>query len=256
VAVVQARTSSQRLPGKVLLPLAPLHAGDAQDATVLDWSVARVARAGSVDDVAVATSVHPSDDGLAAHARRHGMHVSRGSLDDVLLRLVAAAEELDADVLVRVTADCPLVDPDVIDDVLAAHLRGGHDFTANRLPPPRERTFPIGLDVEVASMDVMRRSVVEATERHHREHVMPYLYESAGRFDVHVVDTEEDAGTVRWTVDTAADLVAVRALVEAASADVGTGWHELLRVWRASPALQRLNADVVQKTARDVDPRA
>ncbi|MGY1845033.1 cytidylyltransferase domain-containing protein [Modestobacter sp. SYSU DS0875] len=248
VAVVQARMSSQRLPGKVLEPLGELR--------VIDWAVRRTGRAGSVSEVVVATSDRPTDDVLAAHCREQGHPVSRGSLDDVLDRFLAAAEAHRADHVVRVTGDCPLVDPEVVDRVVAVHLEEGRDFTANRLPPPHPRTWPLGLDVEVATIEALRSAWETGRERHHREHVMPYLYEEPGRFDVRVVDAEVPAGSVRWTVDTPEDLAAVRALVEVAGADLGTGWRELLATWQQHPELARLNAGIGQRTAGDVDERA
>lgn len=249
--IVQARMSSQRLPGKVLRTLPS--AGD-PDLTVLDWVVGRAACAPSVDVVVVATSTDASDDVLAELCAARGYRCERGSLDDVLDRFTGAARAVDAREVVRLTADCPLVDPAVIEEVLRAHRRSRADFTANRLPPPHPRTFPVGLDVEIADRAALERAWAEACEPHHREHVMPYLYEEPGRFRVHVVDTPLDAGQVRWTVDTRADLEAVRALVRLAGADMTTPWRRLLEVWRSHPELAALNAGVVQRTGRHVDP--
>ena len=254
VGVVQARLGSQRLPGKVLRDLT----GDdpaTQGFTVLDWCVQRLRAAQRLDEVVVATSTATEDDALVTHCEEHGYDVARGDLHDVLARLVGAAEEREADVLVRVTADCPLVDPGVVDRVVAEHLRAGSDFTANRLPPPHHRTYPVGLDVEVASMAAMRRAAAEATAPAHREHVMPYLYET-GLFDVRVVESDAgDHGTVRWTVDTAQDLEAVGALVRRPGVRLTTGWRELLEIWTADGSLAELNAEVRQRTAADVDDR-
>ena len=166
-----------------------------------------------------------------------------------------AATAHDADAVVRITGDCPLVDPDVVDAVVRAHLEGGHDFTANRLPPPAHRTYPIGLDVEIARRAAFDVANQEATDRAHREHVMPFLYENAGRFDVHIVESDDDAGEVRWTVDTPQDLEAVTRLVQVAAATTGTPWRELLRVWREHPEVAEINASVVQRTAAETDPR-
>lgn len=255
VAVIQARASSQRLPGKVLLPLAPLNRHSGESDTVLAWTLQRVKRSRCIDEVIVATSTEASDDPVAQHVEQLGFGVSRGSLNDVLSRMVNAAEEHDADMLVRITGDCPLVAPEIVDRVVSTHLAEGRDFTANRLPPPHRRTYPVGLDVEVASMDVMRRARADATKAHHREHVMPYLYEEHGRFDVRVLEAAQDAGSVRWTVDTPQDLQAVRRLVEVARADVSTSWTVLLDVWLDHPDLALINADVAHRTATFTDPR-
>ena len=248
VAVVQARLGSQRLPGKVLLPLG--------DRTVLDWVLHRLDRASLVDEVVVATSDQPDDDPLAAHVGAAGVAVFRGDLHDVLSRFRGAAERRSATTVVRVTADCPLLDPDVVDAVVRAHLGSGADFTANRLPPPHHRTWPIGLDVEVATMAALRRADDEATEPADREHVMPYLYAGPADFAVHVVDCPlGDHGQVRWTVDTPEDLVAVRGLVARPGVGVDSPWPRLLAEWQADPALAALNSQVTQKSAGDVDDR-
>lgn len=253
VAVVQARMSSQRLPGKAL---AALPSVAAPELTVLDWVVQRVGRAAAVDAVVVATSTAAEDDRLVRHCEEQDIDCFRGSLDDVLDRFYRAAREFAADTAVRVTADCPLVDPGVVDVVLKAHRSRRGDFTANRLPPPSARTYPIGLDVEAVEVDALQHAWREAQEPHQREHVLPYVYEVAGRFDVLVLDSPVDAGQVRWTVDTPADLQAVRELVRVAGAGVETSWQDLLSVWLDHPEIAALNRGVVQRGGEHVDPRA
>jgi spore coat polysaccharide biosynthesis protein SpsF len=249
VVVVQARMSSRRLPGKVLRELSP-------GKTVLEWVVDRARAATLVAQVVVATSDGADDDVVEAEARRIGVPVKRGSLHDVLSRVRTAAETAGATTVVRVTADCPLVDPAVIDRIVREHVDTRADFTANRLPPPHQRTWPIGLDVEVATIEALRRADAEATDPAHREHVMPYLYVEPGRFSVRVVECDlGDFGAVRWTVDTPEDLAAVRALVAQPGVDVTTSWETLLEVWGAHPEIADLNADVAQKSASDVDER-
>jgi spore coat polysaccharide biosynthesis protein SpsF len=247
VAVIQARMGSQRFPGKVLEPLA--------DAAVIDWVVHRVRRTTSIDEVFVATSTETADDPLVEHCRSHGYAATRGSLIDVLDRVHSTAEAAAADHIVRVTADCPLIDPTVIDSVVAIHLARHPDFTATQLPSPHKRTYPIGLDVEVATAAALGAAWRHAKAPHQREHVMPYLYEELGRFDVQVVESNVDAGDVRWSIDTPEDLAAVNALVLAAAAGFDTPWLELLDVWRANPHIRSLNAAVGQRKSTDTDPR-
>jgi spore coat polysaccharide biosynthesis protein SpsF len=247
VAVIQARMGSQRFPGKVLEPLA--------DAAVIDWVVHRVRRATSIDEALVATSTETADDPLVEHCRSHGYAATRGSLNDVLDRVHSSAEGAAADHIVRVTADCPLIDPTVIDDVVTIHLARHLDFTATQLPSPHKRTYPIGLDVEVATAAALSDAWRHAKSPHQREHVMPYLYEEQGRFDLHVVESRVDAGDVRWSIDTPEDLAAVNALVLAADAGFDTPWLELLEVWRASPHIRAVNAAVGQRHFTDTDPR-
>lgn len=256
VAVVQARMGSQRLPGKVLRRLARLDHGPEPDRDkVLDWVLHRLRRAETLDDVVVATSAEAADDELAAYCLDAGYACGRGSLTDVLDRVLTVAQSHGAETVVRVTADCPLVDPGVVDLVVAEHLATGGDFTANRLPPPHRRTYPIGLDVEVAAIGALRQAAEAAVTPAHREHVMPFLYEHPERFAIGVVDTDVDAGSVRWTIDTPEDLAAVRALLTKAGVDAATSWRVLLRRWHEDPTLRALNAHVDQRAATDVDPR-
>ncbi len=247
VAVVQARMGSQRFPGKVLRPLS--------DATVIDWVVQRARLATSVDEVRIATSYETADDALVEHCRSHGFAAVRGSLNDVLDRIHGAAAAAGADHVVRITADCPLIDPGVIDRVVATHLARHLDFTATQLPAPHRRTYPIGLDVEVATAAALDQAWSRATSQHQREHVMPYLYQEQDRFDIEVVESSVDAGDVRWTIDTPADLAAVAALVEATGAGFETPWLELLEVWRARPDIRAINAGIRQRSFTDTDPR-
>jgi spore coat polysaccharide biosynthesis protein SpsF len=247
VAVIQARMGSQRFPGKVLEPLA--------DSAVIDWVVRRVGRATMVNEIVVATSSDPADDALVEHCRSRAYAVTRGSLNDVLDRVHGAAAAAGADQVVRITADCPLIDPTVIDEVVSTHVTHYNDFTATQLPPPHRRTYPIGLDVEVATAAALEQAWARATSRHQREHVMPYIYEHPDTFDVQVVDSTADAGDVRWTIDTPEDLAAVNALVDAAAAGFDTSWLDLLDVWRANPNIRAINAEVGQRSAQDTDPR-
>jgi spore coat polysaccharide biosynthesis protein SpsF len=252
VAVVQARTGSSRLPGKVLRPL-PAPSGSL---TVLDWVVRRVSRGRTVDRVVVATSTAIEDDRLVDHCNAHGYVTQRGELHDVLRRVLAAAEAHGADTVVRITADCPLIDPGLVDELVTAHLAHGNDFTANRLPPPYPRTYPVGLDVEVAATDALRRADRESFLPWHREHVMPYLYEHPEIFQVEVIDDVVDRSDVRWTIDTVEDLTAVSALVNTAEALPDTDWRTLLAVWDAHPELAAINRTVRQKRVDEIDERS
>lgn len=242
VAIVQARMASTRLPGKVLADIA----GQPMLARV----VGRAGRAGSPDEVAVATTVDPQDDAVVELVRQLGLRVVRGAAQDVLDRYWRAAQELDAAVIVRLTADCPLIDPELIDRTVRAFLRAEPpvDFAANRLP--WDRTFPIGLDVEVCSRRALATAWEEAGEAHQREHVMPYLYENRDRFRILHLRHEKDLGHLRWTVDTAEDLAFVRAVYERMGRE-DFGWREVLTLVERDPALSQLNAQVPHRTHRD-----
>ncbi|MRR31178.1 hypothetical protein EG834_12840, partial [bacterium] len=172
VAIIQARMSSSRLPGKVLK--------EAGGRIVLERMVERVRQARTVERVVVATTVDPSDDEIAAFCQAHDIDFTRGSLQDVLDRYYMAAKQYEADIIVRLTGDCPLIDPVLIDEVVNALIEQRADFACNRLPPPFARTYPIGLDVEAVTFSALQRAWTEATEKHEREHVLPYLYEVPG----------------------------------------------------------------------------
>ena len=251
VAIIQARMGSSRLPGKVLLDIA----GEAMLARV----VKRCQRALSVDLVVVATSDEPADDAVERFCLEQDYLFFRGSLHDVLDRYYRAARRFEAAIVVRVTADCPLIDPVVIDQVVDA-LFGGQpapqwDFTANRLPPPWKRSYPIGLDVEVCTFTALEQAWKEAKEAHQREHVMPYLYEQEGRFRVLVLDHIPDFGHLRWTVDTPEDLALVRQIYAHFSGKDDFSWLEVIDLFHREPELAEINASVTPKLVDEVDER-
>ena len=262
IAIIQARMSSSRLPGKVLLDLG--------GKPMLQWLVERARRARSLNGVAVATTVDPSDDAVADFCREQGIPCLRGSLQDVLDRYYQAARALQADVIVRLTGDCPLIDPAVIDETVQAFLeRPGTDFAANRLPPPWQRSFPIGLDVEVCSFAALERAWKEGSKAFHREHVMPYLYEGLEYgperslrehyrtplgFQVTLINHQPDYGARRWTVDTPADLDLLRQIL-ARLPGQDFSWYDVLALLEREPQLEQINAAVQHKTVYDVDER-
>ena len=172
IAIIQARMSSSRLPGKVLL--------DINGEPMLVHVIERAKRAKLVDEVVLATTTDPSDDPVAEFCVERGYNFTRGSLHDVLDRYYQAATAYDAEIIVRLTADCPVLDPDVVDKTIESREKGvessGFDFVANRLPSPMGRSFPIGLDTEVCTFAALENAWENATEKHQREHVMPYLY--------------------------------------------------------------------------------
>jgi spore coat polysaccharide biosynthesis protein SpsF len=279
VAIIQARMSSSRLPGKVML--------DIGGQPMLVHTVERTRRAQTVDEVVVATTTEPADDALAALCTERGYPCSRGSLNDVLDRFYQAARAHGAEVIVRITADCPLIDAGLIDHTVreflgsaeSTHLLGElrYDFAANRLPSPWKRTYPIGLDVEVCRFQALERAWREASQPHQREHVMPYLYEdspvvdslsglvqdgprkpfdSPHPFRVLLVNHPVDYGSLRWTVDTPADLELVRRIFTHFAGRDGFSWLDVLDLFQRHPELAELNAGVQHKTAFDIDERA
>lgn len=192
--------SSSRLPGKVLA----LVLGE----PMIGRQVERLRRAGRIDELIVATSTDPSDDPLAAYCGGLGLTVFRGSLDDVLDRYRAALALFpQAEAVVRLTADCPLADPALIDRVIAHHHAQGADYTSNTLGA---RTYPHGLDAEVIRPAVLALAAERARDPYEREHVTPYVYRRPEAFRLAGVSRETSLAMLRWTVDLPEDLAFVR----------------------------------------------
>ncbi len=247
VAIIQARMSSSRLPGKVLQDIA----GQPMIVRVVE----RARRARTLDNLWIATTTDVADDPIEALCRERGYSFYRGSMFDVLDRFYQAARLAQADVIVRITADCPVIDPLVIDQTVDAFLESGADFACNRLPPPWKRTFPIGLDTEVCSFAGLERAWNEAQLPFEREHVMPFFYDTEGRFKVVVVDHDPDYGSYRWTVDTPEDLELLREIFARFGGADTFSWLDVLRLVADQPELAQINASVRHKIAMEVDER-
>ena len=245
VAIIQARMSSTRLPGKVLLDLG--------GRPVLERMLERVKRSKLVSETVVATTTDPSDDPIVALCERLETAVFRGSLPDVLDRYYQCARQYNAEIVVRLTGDCPLIDPELIDEVIYGMFDPPADFSCNRLPPPSTRTFPIGLDVEACTFAALENAWQNATEKHDREHVMPYLYEVPGRFWVTRLHNDEDYGNMRWTLDTPEDMALLREVIRRLGGRNDFAWEEVLELFLKDPELEKINQSVKHKTMFDVE---
>lgn len=219
---MQARMGSSRLPGKVLMPIG--------GRPMLGLMLARLA-ALDVDHLVVATSDGAIDDDVAHVADAAGVDVVRGDERDVLSRFALALERHPAEVVVRLTADCPLSDPALVDAVLARHVAEGASYTSNSLV----RTFPDGLDVEVVAADALLEAAALAVDPVEREHVTPYVYRRPDRFKLVAARGGRQLGHLRWTVDTSDDLDALRAVVDHLDDPQLASWEEILKV--APPTL-------------------
>ncbi len=247
VAIIQARMGSSRLPGKVLK--------DIGGEPMLYRVVTRVRRSQWIGQVIIATTVDVSDDPVADFCLSRGIPCYRGHLQDVLDRYYQAAGLFNAQTVVRLTGDCPLIDPKEIDRTITAYIEAGVDFAANRLPPPWARTTPIGMDTEVISMEALSRAWREAKAPHEREHVMPYLYDTPGRFNTLLVDHVPNLGHLRLTVDTAEDLALIRQIYRHFGNRDDFSLDDILDALRAHPDWLSINSDVVHKSFTDVDQR-
>ena len=240
VVVVQARMGSTRLPGKVAMPIGGLPA--------LVLELRRLAPIGL--PVVVATSTEQRDDGIAERAAAGGAELVRGDETDVLDRFVAVVDRYRPRTLVRMTGDCPLADPAIVAAVLDLHERSGAAYTTNVLP----RSFPKGLDVEVAAADALRAAADEATDRAEREHVTPFLYRRPERFALANLLGPADLGEERWTLDTAEDLDRIRTIADAVADPVSAPFDELLAAAGgvAPPAAGELHLRPTRPTDGDV----
>jgi spore coat polysaccharide biosynthesis protein SpsF len=236
VVIVQARMSSTRLPGKVLK--------DIGGKTMLEWVTTRVRRASFVTEVVVATTTGPKDDLVVDECKRLDVPWHRGSEEDVLDRYYRAAQERGAEVVVRVTSDCPLIDPREIERVIASFREEGPSYASNSIAPGYLR----GLDTEVMTMESLTRAWREARQSYHRVHVTPYIYQNPHLFRILAtpMPTSRDLSAYRWTVDTPDDLAMVRALCAELSGD-RFGWQEALAVVDRLPALSGINGHIRQK---------
>lgn len=242
--IVQARTGSTRLPGKVLLRV--------QGHTLLGHLLRRLGRAKTIERIVVATTTRPEDEAILEEARRHGALTSTGSEEDVLSRYLGAAREHDIDPVVRVTSDCPLHDPMVLDRAVALYsIRrdAGEAVDLVTNGRPGARTYPRGLDTEVAARRVLEdahaRMPANAPER---EHVTQYLYRHAEDYRIEDLRLPIDLSFLRWTVDTGADYDFVREVYDALyPTHPEFGMNDVLALLSRRPELVAINAQVRQK---------
>lgn len=236
-AIVQARMGSTRLPGKVLK--------EAAGKPLLAHLLERLARARTLDAIVVATSTDPRDEEIALLCGALGVPVFRGSEQDVLDRFVQAARAFDFDVIVRVTADCPLIDPEMVDEMVEAYRQsaGRFDLMTNRHP----LTFPDGLDFDVIPREALERAGREAIAPHHREHTVPFFWENGLR--VHnVVDPQNRFRDHRWTLDYPEDYELIRRIFEGLHREgEHFGMVDVLAFLDRNPDLPSLNAKYIPR---------
>lgn len=202
-AIIQARMGSTRLPGKVLKKVL--------GKTLLDYQIERVKRAKTIDEIIIATTTKESDDPIAQICQQLSIPYYRGSEEDVLSRYYEAATKFNVDVVVRLTSDCPIIDPNIIDKVVEHYLenKDRYDYVSNTLT----RTYPRGLDTEVMLYEVLKRVHEEAKELVYREHVTAYIYHHPDQFRLCNVSNEKNESKHRWTVDTEEDFELIEKII-------------------------------------------
>lgn len=225
VAVVQARMSSVRLPGKVL--------ADIDGQAMLEILLARLSKAKQIDQIVVATSTEYLDDPIALLSNQLGIPVFRGDLNDVRSRFLGAATTSNAEGIVRITADCPLVDSRIVDEIVS-HLRTGvFDYVSNIDPP----TFPDGLDVEGFTIEALERAIKLSISSFEKEHVTPIM--RSGSFRTLNISCFEDLSKLRWTVDTIEDLEVIRGVFRHFHPSQEFIWEQVLDLNRKKPEIFR-----------------
>ena len=233
VAIVQARMGSTRLPNKVMKPIGGL--------PMIEVLLARLARAKEVNEIIVATSVDPRNQVLADHVHDLGYKCYRGSENDVLDRYIQAAKSASADVVVRITGDCPLVDPALVDEVVRRFKSTNVDYCSNTAPP----TYPDGLDIAVCTLAALEKAAKETSNPFDREHVMPYLRESS-QFKRACMQHSEDLSGLRWTVDEPADYAVISKVFAHFAPDIHFKWQQVLQLQRNQPEIFSDNQSLIR----------
>lgn len=230
---------STRLPGKVLKDIA----GE----TMLARVARRLSGSNLIDELLIATTDRPADDAIVEECRRCSVQVFRGDENDVLDRYFRGAQLVGADVVVRITSDCPLIDPEVTDKTITAFLEQTPDYASNCVV----RTYPRGLDTEVMTMRALEQAWRAADQPYQRTHVTPYITEHPGEFKILSVTGEADFSQHRWTVDTPEDLEFVRAIYARLKGRDDFRWADVLALLDREPALMELNRSVAQKAVHE-----
>ncbi len=238
VAIVQARMGSTRLPGKILLDLA--------GRSILERVMARLQEVASLTQIVVATTSERQDDQLAEYCQAHNWLVFRGSENDVLDRFYQTARLTLADVIVRITSDCPLIDPEIVQQLVQMYLQANDPlaYVSNVVP---RRTYPRGLDAEVFGRNALEAAWQDDQNAAWREHVTPFIYRNPDRFHLHNLVNEVDYSTHRWTVDTPEDYALIKKIYE----HYGHGrfrWRDVLALLDQHPSWTALNVNVTQKS--------
>ncbi len=234
--IVQARTGSTRLPGKVLMELC--------GKPVL-WHVwNRLSHAKKVDDIIIATTTLSEDDSIQLFCEKYNIPFSRGSSNDVLSRYYEAAKKHDAKTIIRVTADCPVIDPTVIDHIIDSYRTEKVDYISNGMT----RTFPRGLDAEIFSFDILERTNKEATLEYEREHVTPYIYHHPEMFSLKSFLNIEDLSFHRWTIDTEEDFELIKIIYDSLYRKKEIFLlDDILKLFTENPDLIKINQHIEQK---------
>lgn len=239
VCIMQARTGSTRLPGKILKKIC--------GKTVLEHDVDRLKRVKNIDKIVIATTILEKDNVIVKEAKRLDVAYFRGSEEDVLSRYYYAAKENNADVVVRVTSDCPLIDSEVTEKIIKYYLDNidKYDYVSNTI----DRTYPRGLDTEIFSFKALEKAFNEAEDLMDKEHVTPYIWHNPSIFRLAQYKNEIDYSNLRWTLDTIEDFQLISSIYDKLYSKKGNQFDvsDILNLYKEYPKLLKMNENVRQK---------
>jgi len=233
VALVQARMGSTRLPNKVMKPIGGI--------PMIELLLSRLSRAKMVDQIVVATSVDERNLTLVSHVHKLGYACEQGSENDVLDRFIKTARKHKADVVVRITGDCPLVDPELVDEAIRRFKVANVDYFSNITPP----TYPDGLDIEICTCKSLEQASRETDKPFDHEHVTPYVRES-GRFNIGSMQHNQDLSALRWTVDEPADFTVIERIFQHFQPRTDFTWSEVLSLYQQQPQIFNTNQHLIR----------
>jgi len=235
IAILQARCNSSRLPNKVLLPIL--------DKPMIQWQIERLSKSKNIDKLIVATSAENSDLPLVELCDDIGIPVYRGSLNNVLERFYQVAIHNEPELIVRLTGDCPLIDPLIVDDVIEFMKSGNFDYVSNSIEP----SYPDGLDVEVLSFNTLKNIYANANNSSEKEHVTLHVANNRDKFKVGIYRNSIDLSHHRWTVDEPSDFKLVTAIFEGLDHLKGNFlMKDVLHFLEKNPELQRMNNNIIR----------
>lgn len=239
-AIIQARFGSTRLPGKIFKDLC--------GKPVLRHVVNRLSHSELLDKIIVATTTLPEDDIVEKFCVENNILFSRGSSEDVLSRYYEAAKKFEADIIIRITSDCPVIDPQILDNMIEEFITINKTEQLDYMSNSIRRTFPRGLDVEIFTFDVLEKIFNEANQTYEREHVTPYIYQHPGIFRIKNFAGEKDYSFHRWTVDTPEDYELIKKIYEALYDPKKIFlFEDILKLFDREPGLIGINQNIKQK---------
>ncbi|RHW65215.1 acylneuraminate cytidylyltransferase [Clostridium botulinum] len=239
VCIVQARMGSTRLSGKVLKKIC--------GKTVLEHDIDRLRRVKNIDEIVIATTTLEKDNAIVKKCKILGAKYFRGAEDDVLSRYYYASKENNADIVVRVTSDCPLIDPEISENIIKYYIdnKNKYDYVSNTI----DRTYPRGLDTEVFSFKALKRAFKEAVSPRDKEHVTPYIWDNPQIFKSAQYKNSKDYSHLRWTLDTEEDFDLINKIYNLLYPNMNSKFKftDILNIYRKYPELYEINREIIQK---------